>query len=51
MNVPPANSTDIRPTRLASQSGGLPGGWWILPSAVLGLIGWIAIFYSIGLIG
>lgn len=28
----------------------LPGGWWIIPSAVLGLAGWVGIFYGIGLL-
>ena len=29
--------------------GGL-AGWWILPSVVLELLGWIAIFYGLGLL-
>lgn len=28
----------------------LPGGWWILPAAVLGLAGWICIFYALVLL-
>jgi hypothetical protein len=28
----------------------LPGGWWIIPSTVLGLAGWVGIFYRIGLL-
>jgi hypothetical protein len=28
----------------------LPGGWWIIPSAVLGIAGWVGIFYGIGLL-
>jgi hypothetical protein len=31
-------------------TGGMPSGWWILPSVILGLFGWIAIFYSVGLL-
>lgn len=32
------------------ESGGLPGGWWIIPAAVLGLSGWICIFYALVLL-
>jgi hypothetical protein len=29
---------------------GLSHGWWLLPSAVLGLAGWVGIFYGLGLL-
>jgi hypothetical protein len=32
------------------QRDSLPGGWWILPSAVLGLAGWVGIFHLLGLL-
>jgi len=28
----------------------LPSGWWILPSAALGLAGWIGIFHLLGIL-
>jgi hypothetical protein len=33
-----------------SRSQGLPGGWWILPSAVMGLAGWVGIFHLLGIL-
>lgn len=47
-------TSDFEPSSVAprnpSETEGLPGGWWIVPSAILGLAGWIGIFYGLGLI-
>lgn len=46
------SNSESKPTALRDrdQNEGLRAGWWILPSAILGLAGWVGIFYGLGLL-
>lgn len=33
-----------------AEARGMRSGWWILPSALMGLTGWIAIFHAVGIL-
>lgn len=41
------NSAD---NQIADETGSWPIGWWIIPSAIVGAMGWIAIFYGLGVL-